>query len=121
MKKLDSEKNAEKIEFELLLSRLKPLHVSWVLEFYNKIVIPNGWKAAGITDDIRNGSSSPAPFDPFSATDSLEQPADDEIIGRQRTYPTKPSSYFESYDEGEWVFEDSMTEDRNIFDIFNNE
>ena len=81
-------------------------------------IIPNGWKAAGITDAIKNNSSSLDPLDPFSTIDPLEQPAGDEIFVRQRTYPMESSTNFESGVEDEWVFEDSLTKDRNIFDIF---
>ena len=84
----------------------------------------NSWdriKAARITDAIKNGSSSLDLLDPFSAIDPLEQLAHDEIFGRQRTYPTESSTNFESDDEDEWVFEDSLTEDRNIFYIFDDE
>ena len=35
MKQLDSGKNAEKIKVKLLLSKLKPLHASWLIELYN--------------------------------------------------------------------------------------
>ena len=84
-------------------------------------IIANGWKAAGITDAIKNGSSCLDPLDPFSTTEPMEQPAADEIFGRQRTYPTESSTNFESSNEDEWVFEDSMTEERNIFHIFNEE
>ena len=126
MKQLDSGKNAEEIEVKLLLPKLKPLHASWLIELYNHItstatkeIIANGWKAAGITDAIKNNSSFLDPLDPFFTIDPLEQPANDEIFGRQRTYPTESSTNFESDDEDEWVFEDSLTE--GIFDIFDDE
>ena len=128
MKQLDSGKNAEEIEVKLLLSKLKPFHASWLIELYNnftstvgKEIIANGWKAAGITDTIKNGSSSLDPIDPFPTIEPLEQPAYYEIFGRQRTHPTESSTNFECDDEDEWVFEDSLTEDRNIFDIFDDE
>ena len=115
----------EEIEVELLLSKLKPLHPSWLIELYNhftsstgKEIIPNGWKAAGITNAIKNNSSSLDPLDPFSTIDPLEQPAGDEIFVRQRTYPMESPTNFESDVEDEWVFEDSLTKDGNIFDIF---
>ena len=128
MKQLDNGKNAKEIEVKLLLSKLKPLHASWLIELYNhftstagKEIIANGWNAAGITNAIKNGSSSLDPLDPFSTTDPSEQPADDEIFGRQITYPTESSTNFESGDEDEYVFEDSLTEGKNIFDIFDDE
>ena len=62
MKQLDCEKNAKEMEVKLLLSKPEPLHASWLIELYNhftstagKEIIANGWKAAGITDAIKNG------------------------------------------------------------------
>ena len=81
-----------------------------------KEIIANGWKAAGITDAIKNGSSSFDPLDPFSTIDPLELPAEMKF-----TYLTESSTNFESNEEAEWVFEDSLTEDINIFDIFDDE
>ena len=128
MKQLDNGKNADEIEVKLSLSKLNPLHASWLIELCNhftsttrKEITANWWKAAGITGAIKNGSSSLDPLDLFSTIDPLEQPADDETFGRQRTYPTESSTNFESDNEDEWVFEDSSTEDRNIFDIFDDE
>ena len=34
MKQLDSGKNTDEIEVKLLLSKLKPLHASWLIELY---------------------------------------------------------------------------------------
>ena len=106
MKQLDIGKNVEEIEVKLLLSNLIPLHASWLIELLNhftstagKETIANRWKAAGITDDIKSGSSSLDLLDPFSTIDPFEQQADDEIFGRQRTYPTESSTNFESNDE----------------------
>ena len=105
MKQPDSGKNGEEIEVKLLLSKLKPFHASWLIELYNhftstagKEIIVNGWKATGIIDAMKNGSSSLDPLDPFSTIEPLEQPADDEIFGIQRTYPTESSTSFESDD-----------------------
>ena len=35
MKQLDNGRNAEETEVKLLLSKLKPLHASWLIELYN--------------------------------------------------------------------------------------
>ena len=62
MKQLDCGKNTKEMEVKLLLSKPEPLHASWLIELYNhftstagKEIIANGWKAAGITDAIKNG------------------------------------------------------------------
>ena len=128
MKQLDIGKNVEEIEVKLLLSNLIPLHASWLIELLNhftstagKETIANRWKAAGITDDIKSGSSSLDLLDPFSTIDPFEQQADDEIFGRQRTYPTESSTNFESNDEDERIFEYSLAQNRYIFNIFDDE
>ena len=69
---LSFEKKVEetKIEFHLTIS--KPLLAKWLVEYYNEItskngssVIINGWKAAGIYDAIKTGSSGLQSIDPF--------------------------------------------------------
>ena len=65
-------KKVEEIKIEFRLTTLKPLHAKWLVEYYNKItsengssVIINGWKAAGIYDAIKAGSSGLQSIDPF--------------------------------------------------------
>ena len=71
-KQLDNDKSTEEIEVKLLLSKLKPFHVSWLIDLYNHFtsqagreVVANGWKAAGITDAIEKGSASLEPLTRF--------------------------------------------------------
>ena len=58
---LDNGKNLEDIRLQLTI--LKPLHASWILEFYNfmtergKEIISNGWKASGITKALELGAT----------------------------------------------------------------
>ena len=129
-KQLDNGKSAEEIEVKLLLSKLKPPNASWLIDLYNHFtsqagreVIANGWKAAGITDAIEKGSASLEPLDPFSQIDPLFQPDDEELFTRNPTYPTiEPSTNPDSDDDDEWIHDgDSADEDRNIFDIFDDE
>ena len=120
-KQLDSGKNCDEIEVKLLLSTLKPLHASWIIELYNHLtssggreIIVNGWEAADITNAIKKGASSLDPLDPFSSIDSLEQPTDDGIFSQQTTSPIAAElvqANYESDDEDEWVVEDSQIED----------
>ena len=65
-------KKVEVIKIEFRLTTLKPLHAKWLVEYYNEItsengssVIINGWKAAGIYDAIKAGSSGLQSIDPF--------------------------------------------------------
>ena len=116
MKQLDSGKKAKDIEVKLLFSKLKPPHASWLIELYNhftstaqKEIIANGWKAVRITDAINSSSFCLDPLNLFSTIDLLEQPADDEILGRQRTYRTESYTNFKSDNKDEWVFADSLT------------
>ena len=102
MKQFDTGKNAEEIK---LLSKLKPIHTSWLIELYNHF----------ISTAEKEITSSFDQLDPFSTIDPLEQPADDEIFDRKIAFLTESSTNFESHDEDEWVFEDSLTEDSNIF------
>ena len=53
------------IEVKLTLTTLKPLHLNWIIELYNKMtsgegkpIIQNVWKSAGIEDTLRMGKES---------------------------------------------------------------
>ena len=57
-------KKVEEIKIKFRLTTLKSLHAKWLVEYYNEItsengssVIINGWKAAGIYNAIKAGSS----------------------------------------------------------------
>ena len=65
-------KKVEEIKIEFRLTTFKPLHAKWLVEYYNKItsengscVIINGWKAAGVYDAIKTGSSGLKSIDKF--------------------------------------------------------
>ena len=65
-------KKFEEIKIELRPTTLKPLHAKRLVEYYNEImsengssVIINGWKAVGIYDAIKAGSSGLQSIDPF--------------------------------------------------------
>ena len=127
-KQLDSSKNCNEIEVKLLLSILKRLHASWIIELYNHFtssggreIIANGWEAAGITNATKKGAPSLDLLNPFSSIDPLEQPTGDSIFSQQTIAAELVQANYESDDEDEWVVEDSQIEDRNIFEIFDDE
>ena len=69
---LQVETKLEDINIEFLLSVIKPLHVKWLVEYYNHIsseagtkVIVNGFKLAGIYYAIRSDKSSVQSIDSF--------------------------------------------------------
>ena len=73
-------KKVEEIKIEFCLTTLKPLHGKLLVEYYNKImsengssVIINGWKAAGIYDAIKAGSSGLQSIYPFEDTTSCHR------------------------------------------------
>ena len=70
---LSEGKDFEDIDIPLILSVLKPLYASWVVDLYNyltttkgKVVIENGWKKAGITEAIEGGYSKLQPLYPLN-------------------------------------------------------
>jgi len=76
--RLDLGVSLDYIDIKLRLSTLKPLHAGWVVDFYNHItsaegkqVVLNGWKAAGIYDALKLGSSKLPSIDPFHDIDPL--------------------------------------------------
>ena len=69
---LPLEKKVEEIKIDFRLTTLKPLQVKRLVEYYNEITsengssfIINGWKAAGIYDAIKAGSSGLQSIDLF--------------------------------------------------------
>ena len=75
------------IKVSFRLSRMKPLHAGWLIEFYNHMttpkgreVIENGWMAAGIFDAIKVGSNALPPIDPFNDIEPMLYDAPDATI-----------------------------------------
>ena len=75
---LDNGVSIDDIEVGLQLSKIKPIHAGCVVEFYNhmttskdKEIIDSGWKAAGISDAVKLGSSNLPPIDPFNDIDPI--------------------------------------------------
>ena len=65
-------KKVEDIEMKFPLTTIKPIHASWITDFYNHMsteegmkIIENGWKASGIFGAVQGGSVGLAPIDPF--------------------------------------------------------
>ena len=75
---VESGKDIDEIEVKLNLTRLKPLHAAWIMEFYDlmtsdqgKSAIKNSWKASGITGVIESGLANLPSIDPFTDIDPL--------------------------------------------------
>ena len=71
-------KEVEQIEVRLTLTTSKPIHVKWLVDFYNHMttpeggqVISSGWSAGGITNALKNGETCLEPLDPFAGIDPL--------------------------------------------------
>ena len=123
---LDEGKDIKDIEISLKLSIVKPLHAKWLIEIYNHMtssegrgVCLKGWKVAGILDAAEKGLDglpNLEPFhdiDPLGTSDSLKEVDANESETERNMYI---SSFVDDNEESE--YED---EDRNIFDIFNEE
>ena len=75
---LDNGVSIDNIEVGLQLSKIKPIHAGWLVEFYNhmttskgKEIIDSGWKVTGISDAVKLGSSKLPPIDPFHEIDPM--------------------------------------------------
>ena len=75
---LDAGTKLDDIEVKLKLTILKPLHASWIIDFFNhmtstegKQIILNGWKSTGILEAIRLGKDNMPSLDPFNDIDPL--------------------------------------------------
>ena len=117
---------------KLTLTTLKPLHSTWIIEFYNKMtsgevkpIIQNGWKSAGIEDALKMGKRNMPSLDPFFDIDLLLPPP---------ITPIQPQAFMDKgvlscneedgvfiYDNA-WMMEgENVTGNRNTFDGFVNE
>ena len=89
---LDNGTSIDDIEIGLQLSKMKPIHAGWIVEFYNlmttskgKEIIDSGWKAAGIADAINLGLSKLPPIDQFNDIDPILEGQSD--TGNQHFLP----------------------------------
>ena len=78
LKQLNEDVNIDAVDVKLHLTILKPLHVQWVVDFYNEMttvrgkhIIESGWRAAEITDAIHLDSKNYPVIDPFHDIDAL--------------------------------------------------
>lgn len=67
-KEIDYGMQAHAIKVDVCISVLKPLRVSWVTKFYNKMpnvtyIILNGWKRPGIINAISSETEKDNPYE----------------------------------------------------------
>ena len=130
---LSLEKKAEEIKIEFCLTTLKPLHAKWLVEYYNEIasengssVIINGWKAAGIYDAIKAGSSGLHSIDPFedisplvpehNESESFLSATIDQLTGELREKFVNVPFDEENSEWEQRDNEDDVDSERNMFD-----
>ncbi|XP_057303392.1 uncharacterized protein LOC130640840 [Hydractinia symbiolongicarpus] len=133
-KELSLNKKIEDINIQLKLTTIKPLHASWLLQFYNHItsadgreVVLNGWKASGIYDAVRMGSTSLESLDPFQdlsplpeSNSVITQPITDIINAPDLLKDSFINVRVENDDDKEEEYtrdEDDIDFSRNAFDI----
>ena len=94
-KELESGKALNDVHIKLMLTILKPLHVSWVIDLYDYLtsqkgaeIIFNGWQSSDITEAIVKGTKDLQNLDPFVSADPLE--LDDTIDCLQDYYSLPP-------------------------------
>ena len=126
-------KKLKKLRLEFRLTTLKPLHAKWLVEYYNEItstngssVFINGWKAVGICDATKAGSSELQSIDPFEDTSPLVTEHDESefflpSIIDQLTDESRENFVNAPFDKEKSEWEQSHNEDdvdseRNIFD-----
>ena len=127
---LDAGTKLDDIEVKLKLTILKPLHASWIIDFFNhmtstegKQVIINGWKSAGILEAISVKDNMPS-VDPFNDIDPLLEALSLSNLDQRTIQEEELASkgfltvhVDDCVDEnGEWIMEGDDN-DRNIFDV----
>ena len=132
---LETGTKLDNIEVKLNLTTLKPLHSTWIIEFYNKMtsnegkpIIQNGWKSDDIEDNLEMGKGNIPSLDPFFDIDPLLAPPiipitpqavmDEEILASMGllSYNEEDDKF---NDDDVWVIEgEDITGERNAFDVF---
>ena len=76
---IDGGKQLDDIQVDFRLSRIKPLHATWLIALYNyltsskgKDIIQKGWKKAGISG-LLDGTPVLPPEDPFLSCYSTDE------------------------------------------------
>ena len=129
---LEAGNKPDDIEVILTLTTLKPLHSTWIIEFYNKMtsdegkpIIQNAWKSAGVEDDLRMGKGNMPSLDPFFDINPLLAPliqpqaAMDEKILTSTSLLSCNEEDKDLNDDDAWVMEgEGITRERNEFDFF---
>ena len=118
---------------EFCLTTFKPLHTKCLVEYYNEItsengssVIINGWKAAGIYEAIKAGSSGLQSINPFEDIYPLVTEPDESESFFPATIDQLTDKLRENFvkvlfdkENSEWEQsdnEDDLDSERNIFD-----
>ena len=126
-------KKVEEIMIEFCLTTLKLLHAKCLVEYYNKItsengssVIINGWKAAGVYDAIKAGSSGLQSIDQFEDISPLVTAHDESELFLPATIDQLTDELRENFvnvpfdeEDSEWEpseNKDDFDSERNIFD-----
>ena len=126
-------KKVEEIKIKFRLTTLKSLHAKWLVEYYNEItsengssVIINGWKAAGIYNAIKAGSSGLQSINPIEYISPLVTKRDESesflpATINQLTDELRENFVNVPFDEENSEWEQSDNEDdadseRNIFE-----
>ena len=143
-KQLANKVALEDVEIKLRLTTLKPLHADWIIEFFNLMttnkgneVIRNGWLSSGITDAIRLGLKNLPSLDPFDELDPMMKEVENdaeanvlrmtaiaclsaeelEILGSK----DENENSDDEEDQCEWVAPSFQSDERNAFDMFDDE
>ena len=122
-------KKIEEVNIKFTLTTIKPLHAQWLVEFYNEMtsesgstVIVNGWKASGIYDGLKMGSSNLPSIDPFQDISPLLESNDLESGLQAINITEEMREHFvnvanDEEDDSEWEDENDVDFNRNAFDI----
>ena len=122
-------KKVDKVDIKFTLTTIKPLHAKWLVEFFNEMtsesgatVILNGWKASGIYDALKMGSSNLPSIDLFHDILPLLESNDGESSLQTITITDEMREHFvneadEEEDNSEWEDENDVDFNRNTFDI----
>lgn len=114
----------EDIEVKFRISKMKPLYVSWLIDFFNELTSPNdkkvitsGWRRSEILDAITLSLKKPTPSEEVDSLETSKIPGIPQLLESNINNEEEAELCADEIDKSDWQVEE--TENLNAFDMFN--
>ena len=113
----------EDIEVKFRISKMKPLHVSQLIDFFNELTPPNdkkvitsGWRRSEILDAITLSLKKPTPSEEVDSLETSKIPGIPQLL-ESNINEEEAELCADETNKSDWQVEE--TENLNAFDMFN--